>query len=227
MLFKTWITYLLVSGLTGNPLLGVLVAAVVAWGAEGWLRGRFWSPAPLFRRWGRIRRLREDLAINPHDSTARAQLGGLLVDSRPNEARALLQEVHDRFPELALATFHLGAARLNLGDTDGGRQAIELALLVRADLGYGEPMIRLGDHLAGRKRYSDAIPCYEAALRVNQSSCEARVKLGWARRASGDRDGALAAFREALEVSRGAPAFKRRVDRPWTIRAWWASTFSR
>lgn len=222
---SSWIVYLLVTLITGNPLVGLLVAVAVLWGAEGWFRGRFWSPAAPFRRWQRIRALRDHLAASPHDATAAAQLGGMLVDRRPAEARSLLQAVHDRYPDMALVAFHLGAARLNLGDTAGGEAAIAHALALKADLGYGEPMVRMGDHFHAHGRSADAVGWYRKAAAVHRSSAEVRYKLGRALRATGDRPGARAAFREALEVTRGSPAFKRRLDRSWRVRAWLAATF--
>jgi tetratricopeptide (TPR) repeat protein len=220
---SSWIAWLVVNLLTGNPWLALLVAVAIAWGGEGWFRGRLWTPTRLWQRYTRIRRLRDDIAANPHDMTAKGSLGGLLIDRSPAEARALLEEVHARYPELALVAFHLGAARLNTGDTAGGQAAIEHALSVKRDVGYGEPMIRLGDHLAGLRRYEDAAAAYRRALTVHSSSAEACYKLGRALRAAGDKAGAQRAFLETLDLSPGAPAFKARVDRPWRIRAWLAS----
>jgi tetratricopeptide (TPR) repeat protein len=128
--------------------------------------------------------------------------------------------VHQRFPDLALVAFHLGAARLNLGETDGGQAAIEHALSLKREVGYGEPMIRVGDHLLGLGRPADAAAAYERALTVHSSSAEAMFKLGRARRKAGDREGARAAWKETMDLVRGAPAFKARLDRPWRIRAW-------
>lgn len=221
---SSWIVYLLVTLVTGNPIVGLLVALAVLWGAEGWFRGRFWSPMGLFRRWQRIRGLRDHVAASPHDATAAAQLAGFLIDVAPAEAIALLQPVHARYPDMALVAFHLGAARLNLGDTPGGEAAIAHALALKADLGYGEPMIRMGDHLHARRRSAEAVGWYRKAAGVHRSSAEIRFKLGRALKATGDKAAAQAAFREALDVTRGSPPFKRKLDRPWRIRSWLALT---
>lgn len=217
---SSWLTWLVVTALTGNPLVGLAVVVVLAWAGEGWFRGRIWTPQRWWQRFERVRRLRSDVAINPHDATAKGQLGGLLVDRSPREAEALLAEVHERYPDMALVAFHLGAARLRLGDGEGGRAAIEHALSLKKDVGYGEPMIRMGDFEASRGRFAEAVACYERALRVHTSSAEATYKLGLARAGAGDAPGARAAWRDTLELGRGAPDFKARQDRPWRIRAW-------
>jgi tetratricopeptide (TPR) repeat protein len=220
-----WLLFWALTLFTGNPLVALVIVALFVWGGDSWYRGRLRTPMAMFQRAKRIRRLRDDLAANPHDATARGQLGGLLIDRSPAEARDLLQAVHDRYPEMALVAFHLGAARLNLGDTEGGARAIEHALSKKPETGYGEPMIRLGDHLRAKGRPAEAAACYRRAIGVVTSSAEAHVKLGWALHAAGDRAGAAAAMRQALEVSQGAPGFKRRVDRPWRLRAWlWGLT---
>jgi tetratricopeptide (TPR) repeat protein len=220
-----WLLFWALTLFTGNPLVALVVVALFLWGGEAWYRGRAWTPMAWFQRQKRVGRLRDDLAANPHDATARGQLGGLLIDRSPAEARDLLQAVHDRYPEMALVAFHLGAARLNLGDTEGGAAAIEHALSKKAEIGYGEPMIRLGDHYRAKGRHAEAADCYRRAIKIVTSSAEAYVKLGWALQAAGDRAGAGAAMQSALDVSSGAPAFKRRIDRPWRLRAWlWRTT---
>ncbi|MCA9489902.1 MAG: tetratricopeptide repeat protein [Myxococcales bacterium] len=217
---SSWITWIVVTALTGNPLIGLAVVVALAWAGEGWFRGRMWTPNRWYQRWERIRRLRTDIAVNPHDATAKGQLGGLLMDRSPAEARTLLEEVHGRYPDMAVVAFHLGAARLNVGDGDGGRSAMEHALSLKKDVGYGEPMIRLGRFEAARGRYAEAITCFERALQVHTSSAEAMYELGMARKGAGDREGALRAWQDTIDLGKGAPDFKARQDRPWRIRAW-------
>lgn len=222
---SSWLTWTVVTALTGNPLVGLAVVLILAWAGEGWFRGRWWNPTRWWQRLERVRRLRADIAANPHDATAKAQLGGLLVDRAPAEAKVLLEEVHGRYPDMALVAFHLGAARLKLGDGAGGRAAIEHALGLKKDVGFGEPMIRLGDHELAAGRPAEAVACYERALQVHTSSAEALYKLGRAKAALGDREGARRAWAETLDLGRGAPDFKARLDRPWRFRAWFRSRF--
>lgn len=220
MLTSNWLLYMVVSLLTGSPWMGLLVVLALTWGANGWWRGRLINPFGPLRTRFRIGELRAQLGANPHNVNVRAELGGLLAERRPAEAKALLEEVQRRSPELPLPAYHLGLALLQLGETDAGRAAIERALAQRADLRFGEPMVKLGDHLLTRGRPADAVAAYERAVRVHDSHAEAWYKLGMAAKAAGNATRAREAWQEALASTEHAPAFKRRVDRPWRWRAW-------
>lgn len=222
MLTSNWLLYVFISLVTGNPWLALLIVAVMVWGTTGWWRGRLPNPFAPIRARLRVGELRAQLGANPHNVNVRAELGGLLADRRPAEARALLEEVARRSPELPLPAYHLGVALLNLGETDAGTAAIERALERRADLKFGEPMVRLGDHLLGRGRPTEAVRAYERAVAIHGSHAEAWYKLGAAAQAAGDPARAQEAWREALASTEHAPAFKRRIDRPWRWRAWFA-----
>lgn len=217
---KTWLTYLLVSGVTGNPLLGVLAVALFWLGGSSWWLGRLPDLARPFRRWSQERQLREELGQNPHNLNVRGRLGGLIATSRPAEAVELLEEVVRRAPELPLPRYGLGLAQLALGQTDAGRASIEGALAVKGDLLFGEPMVRLGDHYAGKGDWKPAIRAYEAAIEVHPTHAEAFYKAGRVAKRSGDAATARRRWEELLKVTRHAPGFKKRQDRPWRGRAW-------
>lgn len=219
---KTWFTYIVVSQLTGSPLLGIAVVAALWFGGGTLWLGRVPDPRGPFRRWARIRQLRGEVAMNPHHADHRTELGGLLVERRPAEAKAVLEEVAQRHPTLALPAYHLGLAQLRLGETEAGRASIERALALRKDLRFGEPLVRLGDHYMGIGQHAAALAAFERATVVHSSSAEAWFKAGRAAAAAGDKKTAAAHWAEALASTAHAPGFKARVDRPWRWRAWLA-----
>lgn len=218
----SWLAYLLVSILTGNPLLGLLAVAAIWLAGSSFYLGRMPDVFAPLRRFGRARRLRTELAIYPHNIDIRAELGGLLAERSPAEARALLEEVVARCPELPLPHYFLGQALLAQGKTEEGAASIERALKLKPDVRFGEPLLALGDHLLGRGKAREALDAYERATRVHSSSGEAWYKAGRAANAAGNAPRAKAHYEEALASTAGAPAFKRRLDRPWRIRAWLA-----
>lgn len=219
---KTWITYLLVSGVTGSPLLGVLVVAALWFGGTSYWIGRLPDPFGPFKRWSRVRHLRNELGMNPQNVNVRTELGGLLAGRSPAEAREVLQDVVTRCPDLPLPMYHLGVAQLAAGDTAAGHALIDRALGLKKDLRFGEPLVCLGDHYLKLGKAEDAKAAYTRATQVHSSFAEAWYKLGKACRALGDAAGAKTAFQTTLSSTEHSPPFKRRIDRSWRIRAWLA-----
>jgi tetratricopeptide (TPR) repeat protein len=219
----SWLVYIATYALTGNPILAVVVVLLFVYGGNGWYRGRFWAPWKGVQQWLQIRQLRAHVEVAPHDMQARADLGRLLVE-RGGFAEAIphLEAVGAKAPTLAMPAYHLGRAYLGTGDWDRGLAHVERALAQRADLQYGEPLLRLGDFHLDRGAWAQAVPYYDRMFEVHSSSAEAWFKLGRCRFALGDGPGAREAFRQAVLTSDQAPAFKRKVDRPWKWRAkWW------
>lgn len=205
-----------------NPLWALLVVGAVAWLGTGWWRGAVPNPFRLFQDRFRARELRGLLSISPHDIRARAELGALIYRRAPAEAVEVLKPVIERSPEIPHAAWHYGVALMKTGELAEGRRQVERGLSLRKDLGYGRPMVEVGDVLLGRGDAAGARAAYEAATAVHSSFAEGWYKAGMAALAAGDRAGARAHFEEALASTRHAPAFKRKVDRQWRLRAWWA-----
>lgn len=222
MNISSWLLYFLISTVTGSPLIGLLVIAAIWYGGGSWYLGRMPALLAPFRERMRIRQLRGELSVNPHNANVRAELGGLLATRSPVEAKRLLEDVSQRCPELPLPHYYLGLAHLALGDSGGGRAHIERALSIRSDLRYGEPWVHLGYHYRGQKRLPEAVDAYRRATAAHTSYAEAWYMLGVTLRDLRDVEGARAAFTETLKSTEHAPAFKRRVDRAWRWRAWFA-----
>lgn len=221
---NTWLIWLIALSVSGNPLIAAAVVVGFLWIGDGWWRGRLWAPWVIVQQWLRIRELDAHVALAPHDGTARAELGRLLV-GRGAPARALphLEAACEKSPELAFPAYYLGLARLGVGDFDGGRVAIERAVSIRKDLDYGAPLAALGDASAKAGRTTEAIAYFERALTSNRSSVQLHHKLGLAKLTAGDRAGAQEALAHAQALYRTAPPFKRRQERMWAWRAWWAA----
>jgi tetratricopeptide (TPR) repeat protein len=219
---KTWLTYFLVSQATGSPLMGLVAVAALWFSGTSFVFGRLPDPAAPFRRWARIRDLRIAHDMNPHNVDVRTELAGFLVGRSPGEAKALLDEVVRRCPDLPLPAYLLGLAHLGLGESAEGRACIERALALKPDLRFGEPMVRLGDHYLALGKPAEARAAYEQATRVHVSYAEAWFKAGKAAKLAGDLAGARAHWTETLAATRHSPPFKRRIDRQWRLRAWLA-----
>jgi tetratricopeptide (TPR) repeat protein len=212
--------FALLSWITGNPLLALLV--IIALSIPGWWHGsRYaWRLSKAIRAWGEAGRLRRTLSVNPHDVKARSDLGAILVrQARFREARAELEQAMPRADDLPQANYSLGLCLLHDGEGERGRELVERALALNPKFGYGEPHIKLGDFRAERGEWEQAAECYRQATGIHSSTVEGWFKLGQALDRLAKRDEAKAALREAIASYRNAPWYQRSEGRPWVRRA--------
>jgi tetratricopeptide (TPR) repeat protein len=212
--------FALLTWITGNPLLAVLV--IIALSLPGWWTGSRWAFrfSRKIRAWGEAGRLRRALTINPHDARARVDLGAILTRQRRfREARAELEQAFPRVDDLPEANYFLGLCLMNDGEADRGRAFVEKALGFSPKFGYGEPHLRLGDFHAGRKEWQAAADRYRQATGIYGSSVEGWCKLGETLHELGRHDEARAALQEAVTSYRTAPWYRRSDDRPWKRRS--------
>jgi len=208
--------------MTGNPILALVLVLLVSAATYGYITARLFRVPRAIQRWLAIRELGRAVALNPHDATAQADLGRLLVDAGdPSRALSHLEVAHTRAPEVAETTYYLGAARLQLGNEASGRPLVEQALERDPRLGYGEPHLRLGDYYLEHGQPAEALVHLERFAEVHASSVEGQYKLARAYQAVGDARRARAALDEAARAYRGAPGFKRREERLWRLRTGW------
>ncbi|MBI4572314.1 MAG: tetratricopeptide repeat protein [candidate division NC10 bacterium] len=212
--------FALLTWITGNPLLAILV--IIALSLPGWWAGsRYaWRLSRRMRAWGEAGRLRRALAVNPHDVKARTDLGAILVrQGRFREARAELEQAMPRADDLPEANYALGLCLLHDGEIERGRELVERALVLNPKFGYGEPYLRLGDFRTARDEWEQAAERYRQATGIHSSSVEGWFKLGQALNHLGRRDEARSALQEAIASYRTAPWYQRAEARPWHRRA--------
>jgi tetratricopeptide (TPR) repeat protein len=214
--------FALITWVTGNPLLALVAVLLVTAAGYGYVLGSLFRIPRAVNRWLAIRELERAVQTNPHDATARADLGRLLVEAgQPERAVSHLEVARARAPEVVENTYYLGAARLGVGDGAGGRPLIEEALGRDPRIGYGEPHLRLADYYLDQRQPAEALIHLERFTELHASSVEGRYKLARAYLATGQADRARAALDDAVRAYRGAPGFKRREERLWRLRAGW------
>ena len=148
---------------------------------------------------------RAALALDPSLPTAHNGLGLILADARDyRNAAAAFAEAVKRDSSNGAYLANLGNARRALGDLAGAREAYQLA--VERDGSLADAANGLGVILVQEKRPAEAVAWFERAIANDASFIEAHLNLAIALHESGQRDRALAQYRQ---VERLAPSGAR------------------
>lgn len=194
----------------------VLVIAAVAFVARRWLP----DPVLIVRSTARVRSLRQQVELNPANATARAQLAEIwLARHRARRAIPLLEQALERDPSSAELLYLLGLARLRAGDPARAVEALGDAIARDPKVRYGSAYLAQGAALAKLRRYDEAVAAYRSYVRINTSSVEGYCRLAAALEYAHDLPGARRARAEALDTYRVLPAFQRRGQFGWWVRA--------
>lgn len=204
----------------GNPFVAILILLVILYVLDRRFIGLTPSIARPFRLRSRENRLRRELRMNPHDTSAKHELARILLERRRYAAaEPLLRDVLAVKEESADARCELGLALLKTGRPDEGERLLLEALEADPRAKYGEPYLYLGEALADR-RPQDAARYMEQFREVHSSSCEGYYRLGQLYRGLNRLVEAKEAYREAVDVYRMLPKYKRRQERRWAFLAW-------
>lgn len=211
----TFLWYLL-----GSPILALLVLLVILYVLDRRFLGLTPSLLKPFRVAARIRKLRQELRLSPHDTSVRVELARRLLERRRyKEAAQLLREALGVMEDSADIHCELGYALLKQGQLEEGRRHVEKGLELNPRAKYGEPHLWLGEALAERSP-SEAAEELEKFRNIHSSSCEAGYRLGRLYVLLGREDQARKAFREAAELYRSLPRYKKRSERRWALLSW-------
>ena len=164
-------------------------------------RGFQLDPRPLFQ--ANLSRVHEQLAALDPEQRA-AHRAAALASARA--AWELASQVGEPAPDLRLM---LGVALLNSNLVEESLPHLERYVSARPDDLAG--LLAVGKALGVAGRPATAAAHLEHAVQVDPTSVNAWGTLAAARNASGDRDGAIAAYREVLRLAPGHPAATERL----------------
>lgn len=197
-----------------NP--SVLLALVVFFVLRRWIP----DPWVLLRTFGRIRVLREQIAANPANVTARRDLARIYLERlRPRAALALLDQALERDRKSPELLFLRGLALHRSGRHEEALAPIVDAVTIDERVGFGEAYLVAGDALSELGRHDEAIDAYERFLERNTSSVQGWTKLALAHRRAKEDAEAKHALDEALATWRQIPGYRRRTELGWFLRA--------
>lgn len=214
--------FFLLSWLTGNPIIAILVVLFIVYILDRSFVGIFPSLSKPFKRLSQISKLRQQVAMSPHDVSSRRELARLLME------RKKYQEAYDIFlhVEQALANSadywsDRGISALKLGLLTEGQRDISQALAMNDRVKYGEPYLQLALTLATSE---PELALQHAAnySEINSSSIEAYYLLGKLYKSMGHMDKAKLAWSEGSGIYRALPKYQKRKERKWALRCYFA-----
>ncbi|WP_028562182.1 tetratricopeptide repeat protein [Paenibacillus pinihumi] len=204
--------------LFGNPFVAIIVLLIIAYFIDRRFIGLTPSLVRPFKRRSRIAKLRQQLLLNPGDVTAKQELARLYIEKKNyREARKWLESIGDVMEHSAEFWDDLGTTYIHTGDAARGEEAILKGISINPRVKYGQPYLRLA-HLHSNGDPGKALDYLETFRHIHSSSCEAYYRLGTIYEQLGRSREAAEAYREAVNIYRSLPKYKKRQERKWVIR---------
>jgi tetratricopeptide (TPR) repeat protein len=220
---SSWMLWILLSWILGNPLLAAVILLAVWWLGDRATFRVLPDPLRVLGRRSRIAALRRTLAANPHDRRSRLELANLLLDSgRSRQAAEVLGPNVEAGDDDVHTSFAMGTALARSGVPERAEAFLAAARAREPSFRMGEIDLEVGRM---RLRAGDAAGAIEPLRRVvaeRPGTVEGRYLLARALDAVGDAAGAARARDEAWREYVGLPRFRRQHERrfAWRIRPW-------
>jgi predicted Zn-dependent protease len=218
----SWIAFLLLSLLTGNPLLALLLVVAFAWATDRFTFRLLPSPGRALGRWRRLGALRRTLAVNPHDRRSRLELADLLLERSPREAAAVLRPNLEAGDDDVHTAWVYGAALARSGDWDEAERILAHARAADPEFRLGEVDLELGRMRLRRGDLQGARQALERLVGARPGTVEGRLLLARALDRLGDQAAAERARVDGWREYASLPGFQRRLQRrhAWRLRPW-------
>ncbi len=201
------LAFILFNILLRHPYVLVIVVLVYIF------RERIPSPADWVRRNRNFGRLKHEVSVNPYDSTARRDLGMVLLEKgQPKEALENFLEALKKDSEFGEVNHFTGLAYLRSGDAANAVGYLQKAIKIDPKLRYGESYLYLGDALTTLGKPEEAIDALKTYLSINNTSIEGLYQYARALTALGRKDEAKQAIEDGIRYHKNNPGFRRRRD---------------
>ncbi|BCG59028.1 tetratricopeptide repeat protein [Paenibacillus sp. URB8-2] len=217
-----FIVFMLLWRLVGNPFLAVIILLAVVYFLDRRYVGVFPSISRPFRRARQSSRLRTQISLNPNDVSSKFELARLLAERKKyREAQELLLQIEDRYEQSAEYWVDLGYANIKLGQLEEGESQMLRGLEINQRVQYGQPYLRLAEAFRHSNR-DKALHYLHEFHEIQSSSSEAYYLLGSMYKALGQEAEAKRSFDESVAVYRSLPRYKKRQERGWALRSFFA-----
>ncbi len=208
---KTFGLFLIISMLTHNPLLALLIIIIIYMFIDHSFIGILPDFTAPLRRKKRMDELQREVKVNPHNANARMELGELYFDRGDyKQAVEQLQRALLKMENSALAHFYMGASLLRLGRSEG-LDEIARAIEINPKAAQGYPYLYLLKH--GSKDYSTQAGELQENL-LRHGSVRTFYEAGKYLKNAGQSEAAGKFFQEVLDIYRiSSPAMRRKLRR--------------
>lgn len=212
---KSIFLFSLITLLTGNPLLALLIIILIYF----FIDRRFIGILPDFmvalRRRARRSELEETVRANPHNGDALLELGQIYFNGKQyHRAIEVLEQAYDKMKDWPDVHFYLGAAAYEAGDTGRGlpeiRRAAEMDPKIARGLAY---IYLIRAALEQKDSLTVNIDDLESSL-LRYGSVQSFFTAGKLFRRHGEKSRAKKFFREVMDNYRiASPSFRRAYRR--------------
>ncbi len=214
---KTVALYMLLSILTGNPILALVIMLLIFFFAERRYIGilpDFFEP---LRRANRVSQLQKEVEVNPANGEACLELGeAFFRQGKYGQASSFLENASNKMAGHPLFHFYLGASYYHLGKIGEGKKEIEKAIEANPKVISGEPYIYLIRILLEEKQPDAEIEhAYKQLLFYG--SPKTFYQAGKMFLDAGDKERARRLFRETMDNYEACRGSLRRLYRKWAI----------
>ncbi len=203
--------------ITGNPFVAILLLLLIFYVIDRRFIGLTPSLTKPFQRNRKLSKLKQELRLQPHYTSAKLEAARIYIDKKKYaEARQYLNEVKPVMEDSADVLSELGLCCVKMGDLEQGEALILQALEINPKVKYGDPYLWLGEAYAATDP-NKALRYLNAFQDIHSSSCEAYVRLAQIYQRMGQTSEAKAAYREAVDIYKSLPKYKRKAERRWAL----------
>ncbi|SFG58614.1 Tetratricopeptide repeat-containing protein [Desulfotomaculum arcticum] len=198
--------FLIISMLTRNPLLALLILIIIFVFIDRSFIGMLPDFLAPLRRRRRRSELQREVVVNPHDANAQLALGEMyFMQGRYDRAVERLQNALVKMEDSALGRYYLGASLYYLGQKEQSLKELAAAIQINPKVAHGLPYLYLLKH-----SYSESLT--DSLLRYG--SVQALFETGKYLKQIGKKQEAAKFFNEVLDVYRlSSPTMRRNYRR--------------
>ncbi len=206
--------------LIGNPFVAIFVLLLILYVLDRRFVGFFPSIFRPLQDLQRIRKLRQELRMNPHHTSVKVDLARRLMERKYyKQALGYLREAEGVMPDSSEIKAEIAICLFGTGSLQEADTYLHKALELNPRVRYGEPLLLAGEKWAASDQQK-ALHYMEQFKDLHSSSCKAYYRLGQLYQTVNRLHDAKAAFREAVDIYRGLPKYKRKQERRWALLSW-------
>ncbi|TEB05206.1 formate-dependent nitrite reductase complex subunit NrfG [Pelotomaculum schinkii] len=209
--------YILLTLLTRNPLLALVVMLLILFLVERRFIGLLPDFTASWRRSNRVRELQREVRVNPANAEAYLELGeSFLQKGQYEQALSYLNRAADKMEDHPLFHFYRGASYYQLGRIEEGRAEIEKAVVINPKISFGEPYLYLARIYLQQSQDGAKIDnLYQQLLQYG--SPKIHYLAGSLFLNYNDKEKARRLFRETIENYQACRGSLRRLYRRWAL----------